>query len=280
MSGFHQKPNTFVSELKLKVQDLQRSITFYKNIVGFQVLQETSTKASFTADGIHSILTIEQPEEILPKQERTTGLYHFAILLPSRKELGKFIQHLAQMLFPIQGSANHEISEAIYFADPDGNGIEVYSDTPPSTWRWENGLIEAENTLLDFMDVVSEGKGEAWTGLPAETILGHIHLHVADIEKTEEFYCRGLGFDVIIRFSNHALFFSTGNYHHHIGTNIWNGLGAPKPPENSVGLTSFTIKFPNEDRRSQAVTDIQRLGYYVENFITSDPSGNMIVLAV
>ncbi|RXJ04333.1 VOC family protein [Anaerobacillus alkaliphilus] len=280
MSGFHQKPNTYVSELTLKVQDLKRSIDFYQSIVGFQVLEETSTKVRFTADGTRAILTIEQPEDILPKQERTTGLYHFAILLPSRKELGKFIQHLAQMAFQIQGAANHEISEAIYFADPDGNGIEVYSDTPSSTWRWQNGLIEAENKSLDFMEVVAEGKGETWTGLSPETILGHIHLHVADMDKTEEFYCRGLGFEVVIRMANHALFFSTGNYHHHIGTNIWNGLGAPKPLDNSVGLTHFTIIFPDEETRIQVAANIQKLGYEVTNFTTTYPSGNKIELGV
>lgn len=283
MSEFHQQPNVFVNHVTIKVQELKRSIPFYKNIVGFQVLEQSETKAVLTANGTTPLLTLEKRGEVVPKLPRTTGLYHFAILLPNRKELGKFINHLTEQRFQITGAANHEISEALYFNDPEGNGIEVYCDTPPSSWRWQNGLIRATNSQLDFESIAADAKGELWTGLPQDTLMGHIHLHVSDIKKAERFYHQGLGLDVVIRMGDHALFFSTGGYHHHIGVNIWNGTGAPQPQINSVGLQNFTINFPNEKAKQTIVQNLQSLQYSVSqidgNYVTKDPSGNEIILA-
>lgn len=278
MSQFHNTPNVYVKGVRLKVMDLEKSLAFYEDTVGFQVLSKTETKIILTANGSTPLLTLEKAS--LPKQKKTTGLYHFALLLPSRKDLGMFVQHLAQRLFPIEGATNHEISEAIYFSDPDGNGIEVYCDTPPDTWRWESGLIEATNKHLDLMALFSVAGGETWEKLPADTVMGHIHLHVAELENVERFYCQGLGFQVVMRMANHALFFSTGGYHHHIGVNIWNGLGAPTPAKATVGLRNYTIKFPTIEAREEAILNLENLGHEVTNYITHDPSGNEIELVV
>lgn len=284
MSTFHRKPNTFVKRVDLRVADFNRSLAFYQNVIGFQVLQQSERKAVLTADGQTGILTIEQPDDVIPKQNRTTGLYHFALLLPDRHELGKVFKHLLDIGYPLQGGSDHLVSEALYLADPDGNGIEIYADRPSESWHWSDGEVSMSTEPLNVESLLAEGKGEYWGKLPKNTIMGHIHLHVSDLRKSEEFYCAGLGFDIVCRYGNSALFISTGKYHHHIGLNTWNGVGAPKPPENSVGLIQFSLAFPDENVRESAVGRLKQLGYQVseknDHFYTIDPSGNQIQLVV
>ncbi|WP_413375783.1 VOC family protein [Alkalihalobacillus sp. 1P02AB] len=280
--NFHRKPTTFVGQVNLKVLDLERSLTFYKEIIGFKILEQTERTAKLTADGKGVLLSIEQPVDVIPKQQRTTGLYHFALLLPNRSDLGKILKHFLQIKYPIQGAADHLVSEAIYLADPDGNGIEVYSDRAPSRWTWEHNEVVMPSEPLDAEELLAEAQGGSWNGLPRNTLMGHIHLHVSDLEENRKFYVEGLGFEVVSRYGNQALFISDGRYHHHIALNIWNGVGAPLPPVNSVGLESFTLMFPNEEKRSEIIEHLKRMGFIVteenRSFITSDPSGNRIHL--
>ena len=176
------------------------------------------------------------------------------------------------------------VSEALYLADPDGNGIEIYIDRDPSEWSWSNGEVAMTVDPLNFEDLLSEGKQQSWKGLPAGTVMGHLHLHVSELKKTEEFYSKGLGFEVVNRYGNQALFISTGKYHHHIALNTWAGVGAPTPPENSVGLESFTIVLADEATRNNVIAQLKSIGASVteENgsFITYDPSGNRIYLGI
>jgi catechol 2,3-dioxygenase len=279
---FHCKPNTFVGHVKVKVENLERSLSFYQEVIGFKILEQSKTSATLTTDGKTSVLSIEQPENIIPKRSRTTGLYHFALLVPTRADLGKILKHFIQIGYPLQGSSDHLVSEALYLADPDGNGIEIYSDRDPSTWVWNNDEVEMATLPLDTESLLEEGQADEWNGLPAGTVMGHIHLHVSELEKTEQFYIKGLGFKVVFRYGNQALFISTGNYHHHIGLNTWNGVGAPKPPSNSVGLESFHLILPNEEKRNNMVNQLKSIGASVTeekgSFVTIDPSGNRIYL--
>ncbi|MGV3467438.1 MAG: VOC family protein [Heyndrickxia sp.] len=282
--NFHQRPNTFVCQVEIKVQNLERSLLFYKEMIGFQVLEQTETTAKLTTDGKTVLLTLVQPENVIPKQPRTTGLYHFAILLPTRADLGKILLHFIQAGYPLQGASDHLVSEALYLSDPDGNGIEIYSDRPSASWSWRNDEVIMTTEALDAQSILDEAQGATWNGLPAETVMGHIHLHVSELRNTEEFYSKGLGFDVVCRYGNQALFISTGKYHHHIGLNTWNGIGAPKPPVNSVGLASFTLMFPNEEKRSNIIDQLKAIGAIVTEqngyYVTEDPSGNRIHLLV
>jgi catechol 2,3-dioxygenase len=278
--NFHQEPLTFVGKVSLKVQNLERSLIFYKETVGFKVLEQTERTASLTADGKTVLLTLEQPEDIVPETGRTTGLYHFAILLPERADLANIVQHLADIRLPL-GSSDHLVSEALYFSDPDGNGIEIYTDRPESEWDWNNGEVHMTVDHLDFKNLLSVKREHPWNGLPAGTVMGHIHLHVSELPKTEEFYTKGLGFEVVCRYGNQALFISTGKYHHHIGLNTWNGAGAPPPAANSVGLKSYTLVLPSEEKRKEIVNQLKSIGANVtEDFLTEDPSGNRILLEV
>lgn len=282
--GFHREPNTFISQLNLKVTDLTRSLAFYQEVIGLKVLNQTKQTADLTADGKTVLVSIEQPEDVIPKQGRTTGLYHFALLLPTRADLGRLLKHFLQVRYPLQGASDHLVSEAIYLADPDGNGIEVYSDRPASGWNWSNGEVEMATVALDAESLLAEGEGSEWNGLPAGTIMGHIHLHVSELQKTEEFYTKGLGFEVVTRYGGQALFISTGKYHHHIGLNTWNGIGAPPASENSAGMESYSMVLPSEEKREQIISQLKQMGVTVteENgaFITADPSGNRIRLTV
>ncbi|WP_249595431.1 VOC family protein [Peribacillus frigoritolerans] len=281
MEKFHQKPITFVGEVSINVLDLNKAILFYQEIIGLQVLKKTERQAVLTTDGKTPLLTLEQPADVIPKEGRTTGLYHFALLLPTRADLSIFLRHLLQTKYPF-GAADHEVSEALYITDPDGNGIEVYSDRPSTDWRWADGEVAMGTDPLDGNDLLEESDGE-WSKLPAGTLMGHIHLHVADLRKTEEFYMQGLGFSVVNRYGG-ALFTSTGGYHHHIGLNTWNGVGAPAPKENSVGLNWYTLVYADEEARSKVTEQLEGIGAVVTEkegfFAVTDPSGNEIHLVV
>lgn len=279
--NFHRKPITFVSNVTIKVLDIERSISFYQKVIGFELLEKTTTTAALTADGKTSILTLEQPENVEPKKGRTTGLYHFAILLPTREDLANFVYHSIDVGLPL-ASSDHLVSEALYFSDPDGNGIEVYRDREAEGWSWQGDQVEMAVDPLDFEDLLKTGEKDGWKGIPQATVMGHIHLHVSQLDDTKYFYEEGLGFETVSQFGNQALFISTGKYHHHIGLNTWNGVGAPAPSENSVGLQSYTLTYPTKEAVQQTVKNLQTIGAYVQEegnqAVTQDPSGNKIII--
>jgi len=282
--GFHTKPTTFIGHVKVKVENLQRSIEFYRDVLGFDILEQTASTVKLTTDGKTSFLSIEQPEGVMPKQGRTTGLYHFAILLPDQSSLANIVVHLVDKGIRF-GSSDHLVSEALYLHDPDGNEIEIYRDRSPIEWNWKGKEVEMAVDPLDFEHLLKIATPDKpWKRMLAEAVMVHIHLHVSELNKTEEFYTKGLGMEVVNRFGTQALFLSYGKYHHHVGVNTWNGVGAPAPAKNSVGLESFTLIFDNEELRNQTVINLKQVGAEVveENniMITFDPSGNAIQLAV
>lgn len=281
--SFHTKPTTFIGHVTVKVENLERAETFYRDILGFAVLKRTDSTIFLTTDGETTFLSLEQPPNVIPKQARTTGLYHFALLLPKKEDLANIVVHLIENNIRF-GSADHLVSEALYLHDPDGNEIEIYIDCDPSEWRWDGEEVQMAVDPLNFEQLRPFITPHKWSRIPKETLMGHIHLHVSELVKTEEFYVKGLGFTTVNRFGKQALFLSDGDYHHHIGVNTWNGEGAPKPAENSVGLTSFTLIYANEAVRQQVINNLKEIGAQVSEegqvFRTLDPSGNNIVLAV
>jgi catechol 2,3-dioxygenase len=281
MSKYHQKPVSYVENVHLKVSDLERSLRFYQEILGFQVLSQTNHTADFTVDGKVALLTLEQIEA-KSVQERTTGLYHFALLLPSRKDLGSFLKHVLMKQTALQGASNHGFSEAIYFGDPDGIGIEVYADTDEALWEWEEDLLVNRTTGIDAEGLMALATNESWK-LPEGTVMGHIHLHVDDLKTADAFYHEGLGLDITIKYLNQASFFSSGKYHHHIAVNVWNGTHVSYPKENQVGLKHYILVLENEEKRNETVKRLVSLGYEVkqinDQFITEDPAKNQVILA-
>ncbi|WP_438317404.1 VOC family protein [Sporosarcina sp. FA9] len=281
MRNYHRAPNTFVGEVNINVLNLDSALEFYQKVIGFQVLEQTSRKVILTADGKTGLLTLEQPADVLPKEQGKSGLFHFALLLPTRADLADFFRHLDKTGYQF-GASDHLVSEALYITDPDGNGIEVYIDRPPAEWTWSNDEVKMVSDPINVESLLTVS-GAEWDGLPADTIMGHIHLHVSDLQKAEEFYSKGLGFTVVSHYPQ-AIFTSTGGYHHHIALNTWQGVGAPTPKKNSVGLNWYTLVFPNEEARAKVIEQLKNLGVSVvsenEFFVTEDPSGNKIQLIV
>lgn len=279
MSKYHKSPNIYVTEIVLKVEEINRSVEFYKSIIGLNILRQEGKEAILTADGTTPMVTLIQPKDVIPKLPRRTGIYHFAILLPNRIELGLFLKNMRDKEYPLIGGSNHGVSEAIYLEDPDRNGIEVYADTSEPNWNRDGDKINMVTEPLDYMGLLKAAEDKEWKGMPPETIIGHIHLHVADLDESLKFY-EALGFNLVQSMRNSAYFMSSGGYHHHIGFNIWNGRGADPLPENSAGMKYYTIKYPSEELLKEALKNLKSQNYEFkekENSIfVYDPSHNLI----
>lgn len=281
--SFHGPLNTYVSQVHLRVRSLERSQDFYQNMLGLRILEQDHEHITFTANGNDPLITAEQPDHILPHRARAAGLYHFALLLPSRKDLAAALAHLLRDQYPLQGGADHAVSEAVYLADPDGNGIELYRDRNPQEWTWIDGRVHMPTEAMDE-HILNELDGEPWTGIPEQTIIGHIHLQVADLKAAESFYCDALGFDLVAQYGNQADFISTGGYHHHIGLNIWNSKGIPAIDEIAAGMKYFTLVYPDQEKRAEAIAHVRARGFSIsertEGVCVKDPSNISIMMSV
>lgn len=267
----------------LTVSDLERSLAFYQRSLGFQVHRRREDTAYLGAGGPDLLVLTGRPGAT--RYRRTTGLYHFAIRVPSRLELAQVIQRVSQTRTPVQGASDHEFSEALYLADPDGNGIEIYRDRPRSEWPDFQSTLSHGPLPMDIDGVLSElarGAG-SWPGLHPETVLGHMHLHVRDIPEALAFYRDVLGFDLMMSLDT-ALFVSAGGYHHHIGLNIWGTQGASPAPPGAVGLRYFTIQLPSSVEVDQVASRARDAGVSVEahpaGILVRDPSQNELVFTV
>jgi len=275
-------PRTHVGPVSLTVADLARSLRFYGDVLGLAPAERSNGSALLAAGDTPLLHLVELPGA-QPKPARATGLYHFAILLPSRPDLARWLRHVLEVRWPLQGWSDHGVSEAVYLADPDENGIEIYRDRPRSEWPVANGELQMVTDPLDVRDLLAQA-GDAsapWT-MPAGTAMGHVHLHVASIPQAQAFYCDLLGFDLIQRYGPSALFVSAGGYHHHIGLNTWAGVGASPAPAGSAGLRYFTVVVPDEASLALLVGRLQQAGIAVTpqegGWQLQDPSGNGIRL--
>lgn len=217
-----------LGRVRLQVSDLSRSIDWYQRVMGLVVLSRTAQGASLAAEGeASSLVELHEKKGARPVPRRgLLGLYHFAILLPDRAALGRFISHLAEIGLRA-GMSDHFVSEAVYIDDPDGLGIEIYADRPRDLWTHQNRQLTMATLPLDAVAVAAAAGGLPWTGMPKGTVIGHLHLYVGDLEKAAAFYHELIGFDKIVWSYPGALFMSAGGYHHHLGTNIW---AAQSPP--------------------------------------------------
>jgi catechol 2,3-dioxygenase len=213
-----------------------------------------------------------------------TGLYHFAVLVPNRPALAQALRRIAETGVPVEGFADHGVSEAIYLPDPDGNGIEIYRDRPRPEWPVENGQLKMMTDPLDVEGLMAAAPAEPWPGLPAGTVIGHVHLHVARIASAESFYAEIVGFDLMQRYGPSASFLAAGGYHHHVGINTWAGLNAPPPPADAAGLRWFSLALPNETALNETADRVRQAGLPLteqpEGLLTRDPAGNGVMLAV
>ncbi|RED64933.1 VOC family protein [Cohnella lupini] len=273
--------DTSLGKLKLKVRDLDRSIKFYQEVVGFQILDRSPDFVTLTVDGKTAFLILEEvPNAAVVPRRSVSGLYHFAILVPSREALGLSLRRLIESGIQV-GQGDHLVSEALYISDPENNGIEIYRDRPRTEWKKDAlGNYVMGSDPVDIEGLLELAGDKPWTGLSSGTILGHIHLHVSDLAKSRAFYCDVLGFDIAADASKTmgAYFISAGGYHHHIGMNIWAGVGAPQPPANGTGLSYYTIALPSVEELKRTLDKISAAGIASSEvepgiWMVKDPSG-------
>jgi catechol 2,3-dioxygenase len=272
-----------LGRVTLQVGDLERSLAYYQGVLGFRVLERAEGRALLGAHGAPGAL-VELRERRgaapVPRGGRL-GLYHFAILLPDRASLGRFVRHLSD-IGARAGASDHLVSEAIYLQDPDGLGIEVYADRPREEWRHEGGQIVMTTEPLDLAAHVAAGGEEPWSGIPAGTTVGHVHLHVGDLREASDFYHAGLGLDRVVWNYPGALFLSAGGYHHHLGLNTW-AAGASPAGEGDARLIEWEVLLPDAAEVESAAANLERAGRRVERgeggWRATDPWGTTLRVA-
>jgi catechol 2,3-dioxygenase len=271
--------------VQLIVSDLQRSVAFWTTAVGLRVHAQEAGIAQLGAGG-EDLVVLEELRGA-PQVGRHTGLFHVALLLPDVRDLAGWLVHAGRDRVPLTGLSDHLVSEAIYLDDPDGHGIEIYRDRPRDAWRWTGDEVEMATLALDterLLGTLGEGDvmGTPFDGMPDGTIVGHVHLRVADIPATEAFYRDVVGFDLITEYGDQAAFLAAGRYHHHIGANTWMSARAEPAPIGSATLRHATIVFPDAASRDAAAArvadDGQEPQAREDGVLVRDPSQNSLLL--
>jgi catechol 2,3-dioxygenase len=284
--GYRLPEATRLAGVKLQISDLERSLGFYGTALGLRLLERGDAWATLGRERSERVLIelVERKGTRPAGRSGRLGLYHFAILLPDRESLGRLVRHMMQSgIRP--GAGDHLVSEAFYLNDPDGHGIEVYADRPRSAWRRVGRELMLATDPVDVEALLRAGGDAPWTGMPAGSVIGHVHLHVGNIEEAAAFFSEGLGFDRITWSYPGALFLGAGGYHHHLGTNTWAGPAA-KPADGDVArLLEWTIELPDEESIASVGDQLEQAGYTADRrgageLVTRDPWGTQIRLRV
>jgi catechol 2,3-dioxygenase len=278
-------PATSVGAVSLTVADLDAQVAFYRDAIGLREIRRDGDAVELGAPGGDATLVslVGRPDA-LPRPPRTTGLFHLALLVPSRTELARALHRVTGAGHGFTGASDHLVSEALYLDDPEGNGIEIYRDRPREEWTYEGGQLAMATLPLDLERVLAGVRaGDAGNGMAPDTRIGHVHLQVAAIPAAKAFYVDALGFEPTVGRYPGALFVSAGGYHHHVGLNTWAGVGAPAPPAGSRGLRNVTIVLPDSVELRRTVAAARDAGVEVAaddagRDVVTDPSGNVAVL--
>ena len=264
-AAYRLPASTHIRTVTLQVSDLARSHTFYTQTLGFRPLAESATRLTLGAhdNDIPLVELIENRHAPSPNSRKKLGLYHFAILLPTRAALGQFLRHLEQ-IGARAGASDHLVSEALYLQDPDDLGIEVYADRPRDQWKRRQKELTMATDPLDVQGLLAAAGSEVWNGMPAGTTIGHVHLHVGDIESARRFYSDAVGFDRMVWSYPGALFLAAGGYHHHLGTNTWAGTGARSAMVNDPQLLQWTLSVPTRADVMAAADSVRQAGFDIE----------------
>lgn len=280
--GYRLPSATTLGVVRLEIADLARSLHYYENVLGLRVLDRTDRRASLAAHGDDTAIIElnEVPGAREHPDHARLGLYHFAILLPTRGDLARFVAHIARLGVQM-GAGDHLVSEAFYLRDPDGLGIEVYADRPRDSWAVRDGQLVMGVDPVDVDDLLKSAGDSTWTGMPSGTTIGHVHLHVAHLSDAEAFYHGALGLDKVFRMPS-ALFLSAGGYHHHLGTNTWAGK-APRPAPGDARLLEWTIILPSATDVSAVEQSLNVAGFSTlrdgDSLLVDDPWGTRIRLS-
>jgi catechol 2,3-dioxygenase len=278
-------PGAAIGAVRLTVSNLGRSQMFYERALGLSATELDDGALALGVAGERPLIELHGDQSAPRLNRRATGLYHLAVLVPTRRDLAFALKRLADERAPLDGASDHLVSEALYLSDPDGNGIEIYRDRPRGDWPYEDDQLQMATNALDLRGVLSEidGAEEPQRHAPSGTRIGHVHLQVAELEHSEAFYNGLLGFDVVVRGYPGALFVSAGGYHHHIGMNTWHSAGSTPPAPGSVGLRSFEVALPGGEELERVLARVRAAGITPETApdgatIVRDPSGNAVQL--
>lgn len=299
--GFRLPAATRLGPVRLQVGDLERSLAFYREALGMRLLDRqpgravlvgvaAGASAAEASTGEPPLVELRERSGARPAPSRgRTGLFHFALLLPDRGMLGRFLAHARGLGLQL-GAGDHLVSESLYLRDPDGLGIEVYADRPPSRWRRVGRELMMATDPLDLRGLLDAAGDEPWSGMPAAARIGHVHLHVGDLDLAARFYSAALGFDRTVWSYPGALFFGAGGYHHHLGTNVWAGRTASPPAADEARLLDWTVELPDEASLEAAAESLERGGFPAERrrgaaggaaeLLTRDPWGTAVRLRV
>lgn len=283
---------TAIGKVALTVSSLERSLAFYEGPLGLRATEQPDGSVLLGgAARLPPLLSLVGDSSAPPRDPRQTGLFHFAILVPTRRDLAVALVRLAQGGWKLDGASDHLVSEALYLSDPDGNGIEIYRDRPRDEWRrGPDGQLQMATLPLDLDSLLGELQAAPPdpaldARMPEGTRIGHVHLQVAELERIEEFYAGVLGFDVMVRGYPGALFVAAGGYHHHLGLNTWNSRGGSTPPPGAVGLRAYELRLGDADALAEVLARVDAAGIASEPAadgatLVRDPSGNGVLLSV
>ena len=275
-----EKQMATIGTVHLRAADIDRLSAFYTDVIGLKTLRREDATVYLGAGEAELLALTAAPDA--KRAPNSTGLYHFALLVPSRYDLARSLRRLADTHTPLQGMSDHLVSEAIYLADPEDNGIEIYRDRPREDW-YRDGEFQLGTVAMDVRGVMSELNGQSpeWTGMADGTIMGHIHLHVRAIPETETFYRDVLAMDIMMNIQS-ATFMSYEGYHHHVGANIW--AGRTPPPPGALGLDKYQLNVPNAETLDKILAQVDRADVAITEhnggYLVHDPSHNAVVLGV
>ena len=278
---------THIGYVHLRVRDLDRALAFYLDVLGLKLVSGGRHTAALSANGRGpALLVLTEKKDASARPPHAPGLYHVAFRVPNRRALALVIQHLRSSSWPLDGFADHDVSEAVYLSDPEGNGIEVYADRPRATWPLRGGQVEMVTVPLDLDDLMRELADfpGAWEGLDPGTDVGHVHLRVTDLERAETFYSGLMGLTVTQRSLPGALFMSAGGYHHHVGANVWHSEHGTRPPSDALGLISYSIVVPDAGVLTSLEARLRDASVPLnsddDGVRAADPDGNFLELVV
>jgi catechol 2,3-dioxygenase len=267
-----------IGTVALTVRDLQKMSRFYQQVIGLTSIERGAGIERLGVSGTILLELRHDPAAPLA-DHRAPGLFHLALLLPSRADLGQWLRQAVEKRIGLQGASDHGVSEAIYLGDPEGNGIEIYTDSPSADWTWNNGAIAMKTDHLNIDDLLMSATPARWERLPEGSVVGHVHLQVGAIAPAEAFFGKVLGFDTTARVPGGS-FFGSGGYHHHLAANIWNSRGAPVRTGPTTGLANVEIIAADSAHLAAIATRAERAGLVVEGqpsrFSLSDPWGTSL----
>jgi catechol 2,3-dioxygenase len=279
----HRLPGELrLGPVKLQVADLTRSEAWYRRVLGLEAVQASPAHLVLGTPNGTSLVELHERTGAIPVPRRgRVGLFHYAILLPDRPSLGRFVSHIGAIDEPV-GASDHLVSEAIYLTDPDGLGIEVYADRPRASWKTDGELLAMATLRLDAQDVIRAAGDTSWSGMPDGTRMGHLHLHVGDLDQGAAFYHQALGLDRLRLQLPGAVFMSAGGYHHHLGTNVWAPDARPAE-ERDARLLEWDITLPTATDVTAAAASLTGAGYTTardgDSVTTADPWGTSLRLS-